>query len=75
MSFMHESLDRIFEDLFTSRYGELEVNMVQTQDGLIIKANLPGVKQENLDISVAGDILTISGEKKEDETLKNANYH
>ena len=81
INFLHESLDKIFDDLFTQSrndfeyLNELAVNMVQTEDALIIKANMPGIKQEDLNISVAGEVLSISAESNEDESFSDANYH
>ncbi len=43
------------------------IDVVEDKDGFTVLCDLPGVKLENLDISVTQDVLTIKGEKKENE--------
>ena len=38
----------------------------------MLKAELPGMKKEDIDISLQGDVLTLSGERKEEETFDKA---
>jgi HSP20 family protein len=48
---------------------------VVTKDGdMLIKAELPGMKREDVDVSFQGGVLTISGERKEEEEHKDAGY-
>jgi HSP20 family protein len=78
---MQDSMDKFFDDYFgrysknIEGYGAIDVNMVQTDDNVIVKASVPGVKPEDIDISITGDTLTIRGETKEDEEIKEGNYH
>lgn len=51
------------------------VDLYQTDDEVVIKATLPGVKSEDLNISVTGDVLTIRGEVKGESSSNGANYH
>jgi HSP20 family protein len=51
------------------------VDLYQTDDDVVVKATLPGVKSEDLSISVTGDVLTIRGEVKEESSSNGANYH
>jgi HSP20 family protein len=49
---------------------------VLTKDGdLVIRAELPGLKQEDVDITLQNGVLTISGEHKVDEEEERGNYH
>ncbi|HSK83733.1 MAG TPA: Hsp20/alpha crystallin family protein [Rubrobacter sp.] len=49
---------------------------VLTKDGdLVIRAELPGLKQEDVDISLQNGVLTISGEHKVDEEEERGGYH
>jgi HSP20 family protein len=49
---------------------------VYEKDGqLHVRAELPGVKQEDVDISVTADSLTISGEKSSESEVKEENYY
>jgi HSP20 family protein len=48
--------------------------MYQTADEVVIKASLPGVKPEDVDITVSGDTVTIKGETKTEEEIKREDY-
>jgi HSP20 family protein len=71
---LRQAMDRLFEDSFvrprTWLAGELTggmpLDIYTTSDALVIKAALPGVKPEDVDITIEGNTLTISG-KYEDE--------
>ena len=43
------------------------VELSETNDSLIIKAELPGLKEKDIDVSLRGDILTIKGEKRQEK--------
>ena len=51
------------------------LNVCETPAALLIRAALPGVKPEEVDIAIDGDILTISGEFKADEEPEATEYH
>lgn len=52
------------------------IDMYEYEDELVIRAELPGVHKDNLDVSIDGDMLIIKGEKKEkEEVSENANYY
>jgi HSP20 family protein len=80
---LREAIDRIFEESFlrpgewTSRAGrhELAFDVYETPDELVVKASLPGVKPEDVDVSIDGNMLTIKGEFKAEETHKETQYH
>jgi HSP20 family protein len=83
MTSLREAMDRLFEDSFVrpSRFwpellgrGELPIDMYQTAKDVVVKASLPGVKPEEVDISITGDTLTINGEHKEEEEVKQEDY-
>jgi HSP20 family protein len=44
--------------------GQLAVDIYQTENELVIQSAIAGVKSEDLDISLEGDVITISGERK-----------
>lgn len=50
------------------------VDVYDSKDNMMVKADIPGMKKEDIDISVHGDILTIKGEKKEETETKENNY-
>lgn len=53
--------------------GALDIS--EEKDKLIVKADLPGLKKEEIDISVDGTVLTIRGERKSEREDKNKNYY
>jgi HSP20 family protein len=49
------------------------VDVKETETEFIVKAEMPGIDQEDLSVSLTGDVLTISGEKKEEKEEKGEN--
>jgi len=80
MMTLREAMDRLFDDAFTrpfSMTGNLSalpaIDMYQTDDEVVVKAVVPGVKADDVQISVTGDMLTIKGETRlKDETREKA---
>jgi HSP20 family protein len=50
-------------------------NVTEDKDSYYVRAELPGIKSEDLDISVTGDSLSILGERKISEEKGNVKYH
>lgn len=79
---LREAMNRLFEESFvrpTSFFaplaeGTLAVDMYETPDEVVVKAAVPGIKPQDLNISVTGDVLTIKGETKQEEKVDKANY-
>ena len=75
-------MDRLYEESFVRpsslwpglEQGELAVDMYQTANDVVVKATIPGVKAEEVDISITGDTLTIKGEHKEEKEIKKEDY-
>ena len=53
------------------------VELSETNDCLIIKAELPSMKEKDIDVSLRGDVLTIKGEKRQEkrEDKEKEHYH
>jgi len=51
------------------------VDMFDRPDKVVIKAELPGMNKEDIDISVSGNVLTIQGERKAEEEVKDEDYY
>lgn len=51
------------------------INIWTNEDGQFISAEMPGIQVEDIDISVNGDMLTISGERGVGEIPENAVFH
>ncbi len=76
-----ERLSRMFDDPFF-RYFEEEGNMwspavdlFNEEDRILVKAEIPGIDKKNLDIHVENNVLTISGEKKRENEMKDENAY
>ena len=80
---LREAMDRLFEDSFvgprprewvSAAEGTLALDVYQTDDAAVVKTAVPGVKPDDIDITVSGNTLSISGETKEEEEVKEENY-
>ncbi len=73
---LRQAMDRLFEESFPrpSRHW-LPVDVYETASDLVIKAALPGMAPEDVDIAIDGDTLTITGEFKADEVEQDKEYH
>jgi len=54
--------------------GQLAVDVFQTDDDVVLKAPIAGVKPEDLEISITDEVVTIKGERKEAEEVARENY-
>jgi HSP20 family protein len=62
-------------DTFRGWGGGLRTDLVESDDEVTVRAELPGVDPKDVEISVANGILTISGEKKAEHEEKRQDYH
>jgi HSP20 family protein len=51
------------------------INIWTNDNGQFITAEMPGVHPDDINIDVSADALSISGERKPEEAVKEANYH
>ncbi|MGE5313886.1 MAG: Hsp20/alpha crystallin family protein [Acidobacteriota bacterium] len=79
---MNRMLDNFFrEDLFEEgRFGGVQefapaVDISETKDAYVIKAELPGMKKEDVKVTMNNNIVTISGEKKIEEEKREGSYY
>ena len=49
--------------------------MYQTDNEFVVKASLPGIKPDEVQINVTGEVLTIKGEVKQKEEVKEKAWH
>jgi HSP20 family protein len=73
-------LDRFFdEDMMEAFMGGRDfvpaVDIYQDKDNVIAELSIPGVKPEDIDISIENDVLTISGQKEEKSEVKREDYY
>lgn len=80
---LRDAIDRLFEESFVRPRGWLTsepsmgipLDIYEEGDNLVVKATVPGVKPEDLNVQIQNNTLTISGEIKEEQERKESNYH
>ena len=80
---IQDEFNRLFDGFFapTSVRGDLApmftpaVDIEETADEFVIKADLPGVAQKDVKVNLMGDTLTIRGERKQESEKKDGNVH
>ena len=80
----HNQMEKVFGDLFASHDGETDmegtswiptVDISERENGFEIRAELPGVSGNDVNVSVTDNCLTIKGEKRQEEETDDKNYH
>lgn len=83
---MHREMDRMFEDFFGSALGmrrgdaasmllKPSVDIAATQKAYRITVEVPGIDEDAIDLTVDGDDLIISGEKRQETEEEDEGYH
>ena len=55
--------------------GQLTIDVYQTDNDIVIKSTIAGVKPEDLDVSINNDMVSIRGERKNEEIVEHGNYY
>ncbi len=79
---LRDEVERVF-DTFFGRRGLVgrepvfipAIDVEETDDAFIVRAELPGMKKEDIKLTITEDSLTISGERKRAKEEKNKTYH
>ena len=79
---LRQAMDRVLENAYV-RGGEsgegmgagLDLDLYEEDDELIVTAALPGVKPEDVDVTVQGNLLTIRGETREEQDTGRGRWH
>ena len=81
MMTLREAMDHLFDDAFTrpltlrDGWSAPAINMYQTDDEVVVKASLPGVKADEVQINITGEVLTLKGETRQVEEKKDKAWH
>lgn len=81
MMTLREAMDRLFDDAFTrplslrDGWSVPAIDMYQTDDEIVVKAALPGVKADEVQINITGEVLTLKGEIKHEEDKQEKAWH
>ena len=79
---LRKVVDRLFDERFFAPYrffafdrSELNpIDVYQTENEMVVKATVPGVKPEDVDINIADNILTIKGETEAEDKIERKDY-
>ncbi len=85
-----EEMEREFEDFFRRPFSMMMpswrlapqmaevaspvVDIFEDNGNVVVKAEMPGMTKDSLDVRIADNVLTISGEKKKEEKVEKQNY-
>jgi HSP20 family protein len=77
---LRRAMDRIFDRALEPAWSEtalwdLALDVVENKDEFLVKASLPGMNPDDLEITFTDNVLTIKGEIKEDKDIKEEQYH
>jgi len=82
MMSLRDAMDRLFDDAFTrplsikdTAWSVPAIDMYQTDDEIVVKAALPGIKSDEVQINITGEVLTLKGEIKHEEEKKEKAWH
>lgn len=84
LSVLQDRMNRLFNDAYNPRQSDdlmnrgtwtPAVDIYEVQGALVLKAELPDMRREDIDVSVENHTLTIRGERKLDNEIKQENFH
>jgi HSP20 family protein len=82
LSTLRREMDRLFEDFssggalrFWERDAEPAVEVSDTAEAVMVKVQVPGIKKDDLQLTITENALTVKGEMKEEEKKEDKNYH
>jgi HSP20 family protein len=82
MSTMREDMERLFDSMlgrYPRKRGQAlwapAIDVEETNEAMIVRAELPGMKREDIKVKVAEDTITISGERKYETEQKDRTFH
>ena len=80
---LQSDLNRIFDGFFQGRPANGSANrrwipamdLAETEDHLVLRADLPGLTEDDVDIEIKDGVLTVTGERKAEQEEKGEGYH
>ncbi len=80
---MQEQMNRLLDMAWNREAGEdlregiwqPTVDIFEDEESVVIKAELPGMDQKDIEVRIEDNTLTLRGERKHDQTIKKENYH
>jgi HSP20 family protein len=83
-------MSRLFEDFFGPRWSpfrrgfwptrretlpSVDIDLYEEKDAVVVKAELPGIDKDGIEVNVSDHVLTVRGEKKKEEETKDEDYY
>lgn len=83
LSEIQSEVNRLFDNFFGRPAGVAlgerlwapAMDMYETKDDLVVSLELPGVKEKEVQVSITNDVLTVRGERTQQQEVKDENYH
>ena len=81
MMSLRDAMDRLFDDAFTrplslrDGWSVPAIDMYQTDDEIVVKAALPGIKADEVQINITGEVLTLKGEVSQNQEMEEKAWH
>lgn len=86
LSVLRSEMDRLFDSFVREPLGNLDwpfgerawsppVDLAETEDEVMVRAELPGIDPKELEVTVSGNQLVLSGEKKETSERVGKDFH
>jgi HSP20 family protein len=80
---LRREMDRLFDTALSGSQQagwqpaswDLALDVVESEDEYVVKASLPGINPDDLEITFTNNTLTIKGEVREDQDFEQAQYH
>jgi HSP20 family protein len=80
---LQSDMNRLFDSFFGGRQGNgvsgrrwiPAMDLVETDDHLVLRADLPGISEDDIEIEIKDNVLTVSGERKSEREDKGEGYH
>jgi HSP20 family protein len=81
---LQEEVNRLFSTNLTRAFGDEgiargawapSVDIYENKDQIVLEAELPGMKQEDFDLSIENNVITLRGERRFEKTDETDNYH
>jgi HSP20 family protein len=74
-NFLRQEIDRLFEASTSVQGVRPEFEVKENKTGLEVTAELPGISEKDIDVSLNDEVLTIRGEKKSEDVKDGETYH
>lgn len=82
LRWVHDEMDRLFvpfrrnDDGSSNAFGQWspKIDLYEEKNNVIVKAELPGLRKEDISLTLKDDTLSITGERKEEHELKDDHY-